>query len=119
MVESQSCSSLEPIGACTEVVERIAYSPVGAILLGGHHFEFILWRIQSHCSAIGRVDVTVLASLLEIYQNDTVATTSSVDCGCSTVLEDVDGLDIRRVDVGEVSSRDTVNDYERTIARAS
>ena len=119
MVESQSCGGFEPIGACTEVVERIAYSPVGTILLGGHHFKFILWRIQSHCSAIGRVDVTVLASLFEVDKNDTVTSSGSVDCRCGTVLEDVDGLDIRRIDVGEVSSRDTVNDYERTIARAS
>lgn len=51
--------------------------------------------------------VSVLASLLEVYKDDTIATSGSVDCGCCTVLEDVDGLDIRRVDVGQVSSRNS------------
>ena len=119
VVESQSCSSFEPVRTCAEVVERIIYCPVRSVLLGSHHVQFILRGVQSHGSAIGRVDVSVLASLFEIDEDDAITSARSVDCGCRTVLEDIDRFDIRRVDVGQVSSRNTVNDYERTIARAS
>ena len=119
VVESQSCSGFEPVGTCAEVIERIIYCPVRSVLLGSHHVKFILRSIQSHGSAIGRVDVSVLASLFEIDEDDTITSARSVDCGCRTVLEHIDRLDIRRVDVGQISSRNTVNDYERTIARAS
>ena len=116
MIESYAGCLFEPVCACSQIFKRVFDNPICSELLCRQHIKFTFWSIHCDCSGICRMDTAVLTSFLEVHQNDTVAASCSVDSRCRTVLEDINGFYVGRVDVGQVTARHSVHYNERSVA---
>ena len=114
-----SCSSagglIKPVDVSTKVHTRVTPAqPHIAVLLCIHHLQLFIDEIPRHLTGVGSVCLAVLASFLGGHHNDTVRTACTVNGRGGTILQHVKRCDIVGVDVGEVSSRHTINHNERT-----
>ena len=87
-------------------------------LFGGHEGDLLEDLLGGECAGVVEGELAVLTTIGG-DEDDTVAASCTVDGGCGGVLEDVDGLDILRVDHVEADGLrdDTVDDDERAAGR--
>ena len=95
-----------------------------AELIAGHHVHELLAHAGRDGTVVGDLGSLVGAALLGRDDDDTVGSAGTVDGGCGSVLQDVEALDIGRIDHGEevgqtldtvVVHCKTVDDDERVI----
>ena len=95
-----------------------------AELVAGHHVDRLLAHAGRYGTVVGDLGSLVGTALLGSDDDDTVGSAGTVDGGCGSVLQDVEALDIGRIDHGEevgqtldtvVVHCKTVDDDERII----
>ena len=86
-------------------------------VLGIHRLEGVLvrHRLQSIVGIELHGNLLALVGALGRHDDDTVRTAATVDGRGEGILEDVDGLDLRRRDVIDRLDRETVHDVERAV----
>ena len=115
---SDSANRIEPVDTVTKVYPTsVSLKTEFAILISIKHVQLTVHHVERECAVVLGVNGSVGGTLLGGYQDDTIGTAGTIDSGSRTILKDIETLDVIRVQIGHISSRDAVNDDKGTKSR--
>ena len=118
VADGGACDFIKPVGVGT-IFRRAHFGAVGV----NHIVEFRSCKGLCTACHLAHGEQALICNLRAAFacaacgdDDDTVGASCTVDGRCRAVLEHVDALDVLRVDVADVGTGHTVDDYERSLA---
>ena len=104
---------LHPISCTSKVVTCTRCQAISTILCSIKHIEVFLDNVESYCTIISCMKITVARSLLCCHEDNTIRTTCTIDSRSCTILE---AFDIIWVNISKVTTWYTINNNQWTQA---